>query len=221
MKDYYIQEYGAIKTNLGYRIPNKNLTEKQKTEVLMELVYQSNLIEGISKYWIKTYSKGEEIKPKYELENHFRAYKYMLNRKEKQIEEKDIHNTHHLIMQNLNIETKKFREVNNYLVNQFGEVINTNPKPEEIKWLIDKLIIKENKSYLNREEVLTNHYFFEIIHPYLDGNGRTGRVLLNWSNLKNNNEFYLIQAKNKNEYYKEIQKYRKIFIKENPNIKFG
>jgi Fic family protein len=60
-----------------------------------------------------------------------------------------------------------------------GEVVYTPPSPEQLK---DLLVDWER--YVNREDVLhplivmaISHYQFEAIHPFTDGNGRTGRVL--------------------------------------------
>ena len=44
--------------------------------------------------------------------------------------------------------------------------------------------IFNNKNYL--EDLITRHIEFEKIHPFEDGNGRTGRLLLNYELLKNN-----------------------------------
>lgn len=45
------------------------------------------------------------------------------------------------------------------------------------------------------------HKRFEYIHPFADGNGRTGRMLLWWQEIKNGGEPTLIKSKNKEEYY--------------------
>jgi len=64
------------------------------------------------------------------------------------------------------------------LVSQ-GETVYTPPSPEHL----NKLIVNWER-YVNREDVLhplivmaISHYQFEAIHPFTDGNGRTGRVL--------------------------------------------
>jgi hypothetical protein len=60
-----------------------------------------------------------------------------------------------------------------------GKTVYTPPKPEELKECLANW-----EKYINREDVLhplivmaISHYQFEAIHPFVDGNGRTGRVL--------------------------------------------
>ena len=58
------------------------------------------------------------------------------------------------------------------------------------------------------------HYQFEAIHPFRDGNGRVGRILLNNILLKNGLPPISIDLKNRSEYYQSLQEYEK-----NHNIK--
>ena len=47
------------------------------------------------------------------------------------------------------------------------------------------------------------HVKYEKIHPFADGNGRTGRMFMNWTRLKRNNEPLLIihEGEEQREYY--------------------
>ena len=49
---------------------------------------------------------------------------------------------------------------------------------------------------------LENHIKFELIHPFVDGNGRTGRMLMWWQEIKEGNEPTLFKADERQEYYK-------------------
>jgi len=49
---------------------------------------------------------------------------------------------------------------------------------------------------------IENHIAFEHIHPFVDGNGRTGRMLMWWQELKNGQEPTLFLNSEKQEYYK-------------------
>ena len=100
------------------------------------------------------------------------------------------------------------------LSNSFGEVIYTPPQGEQL--IRDKMSNLEY--FINEESALDPlikmalmHYQFEAIHPFIDGNGRTGRILM-LLHLKLNglldlpaiylSEFIML---NKNEYYKRIR----------------
>jgi Fic family protein len=56
------------------------------------------------------------------------------------------------------------------------------------------------------EEIERHHIQYEAIHPFIDGNGRTGRMFMNWQRLKNDLPILTIWENNKNEYYKWFQK---------------
>lgn len=68
----------------------------------------------------------------------------------------------------------------------------------QVPSLMDEWLI----SYRNgAENPLQAHIEFEKIHPFLDGNGRTGRMLLWWHEIKNGNEPTLFLASEKWEKY--------------------
>lgn len=100
------------------------------------------------------------------------------------------------------------------LANNEGKVIYTPPSGEDIirKKLanLEKFINEENKiDPLIKMALL--HYQFEAIHPFADGNGRTGRILLllylKLSGLLDVPAIYLSEyiIKNKNDYYKKLR----------------
>lgn len=53
------------------------------------------------------------------------------------------------------------------------------------------------------------HHSFEFIHPFADGNGRTGRILLNYALMQMNQEPIVVWYKKRFEYYKSINEFNK------------
>src|SRR3989344_5623324 len=99
-----------------------------------------------------------------------------------------IRETHSLVMKDLTPDRGKFRKEMTAIFNQAGVVIYTTPPPEKVSTLLTQL----NK-FINSEEekfpliaAFISHLIFEKIHPFLDGNGRVGRLLI----------FAILKAKN-------------------------
>ena len=51
------------------------------------------------------------------------------------------------------------------------------------------------------EKIKRDHVLFEKIHPFIDGNGRMGRILLNWQRIKNGLPILVIKNSEKQDYY--------------------
>lgn len=106
----------------------------------------------------------------------------------------------------------KFREVNVVVRNSAGQILHAGvPKEELIGYLND--FIKwyaENKDKF-KPIVLAAiiHNQFEHIHPFQDGEGRVGRLLLNFILIKKNYPPINILLEDRQEYYKTLQQYSK------------
>ncbi len=74
----------------------------------------------------------------------------------------------------------KYRTSQNY-IKDTGELIYIPPKPENVPYLMDNLIDfinQDNKQLRPLIKIAIIHAQFETIHPFGDGNGRVGRILI-------------------------------------------
>ena len=82
------------------------------------------------------------------------------------------------------------------------------PKPEMVPSQMSELIYQYNNSSLNNIEKIANfHIQFEHIHPFEDGNGRTGRVLINHQLLMSGEIPIVIPEERRAEYFNYLQNY--------------
>lgn len=82
------------------------------------------------------------------------------------------------------------------------------PGPEEIKSFLERFIKRYNElveSGFTMEDVAEMHVSFENIHPFSDGNGRTGRILINSMLLSNNQAPIIIPLEARNDYIKLLE----------------
>ena len=157
------------------------------------------LFEGIA-------PKEKSLREIHEIVNHKKAFDYILNYKE-DITREFILELHRLVVlntlrQELDSQIGRYRTVQVFI----GESIP--PKPQKIP---DKIAIllrwyTQNKKNLH-PLVLASHFHteFEKIHPFIDGNGRVGRLLMNFILHKNKYPMINIPKKRRFKYYEVLQ----------------
>ena len=94
------------------------------------------------------------------------------------------------------------------LPNEVGGVETTLPEEVVVKMkeLLEKYNAKENKTL---EDVLEFHVAFEKIHPFQDGNGRVGRLIMFKECLKHNIVPFIIEDNLKLFYYRGLKEWNK------------
>ncbi len=157
------------------------LKEKIQRVSLLKSSLFSARIEGNS-LTLEDVETSSDKQKKLEIYNIIKAIRYIdkeFSLKDK-IDRKLILVLHKIVMDNIAFQAGKFRREMGAIFNQAGAAIYVSPPPTKILLLIDKFI-----RYLNddnkRFPLLTSfiaHLIFEKIHPFIDGNGRLGRILI-------------------------------------------
>jgi Fic family protein len=94
-----------------------------------------------------------------------------------------------------------------------GRELYIAPDWQKVDKLINQLIKFVRESNLNAVEVAARaHYMFEKIHPFGDGNGRIGRLLMNYILWENGYPMLIIEYKKRKSYYKALQRTEEGFV---------
>lgn len=125
-----------------------------------------------------------------------------------------IKNIHYIVFKNSKIFAGEFRKLGQEVVVRTGTgvIVHEGAPSSRVATLLNELINWYNKHKSEYPAILLAavvHNQFENIHPFADGNGRVGRILLNNILLKNNLPPVNIDIKNQREYYKTLQDYEK------------
>lgn len=92
-----------------------------------------------------------------------------------------IKDIHYKVMEDLSNEAGGFRKDMGAIFNQAGIAVYISPPPEKINALLDNLLLYTNSQTEKFPLInsMVSHLIFEKIHPFVDGNGRVGRLLIN------------------------------------------
>jgi len=124
---------------------------------------------------------ADKKKEKKEIINIIQASKYIQSEyNSKAIDLQLIKKLHQLVMNDLIAFPGSFRREMGAIFNQAGVAIYVPPSPLHIQNLLDKLIefINSKKERFPLIAGFLAHLVFEKIHPFIDGNGRVGRLLI-------------------------------------------
>lgn len=187
--------------------------------VQVKFTYNSNHIEGSklseeqTRYIYETYSiisNGEEsisLNDINETLNHFRCFDYILDNVNI-LNEELIKELHKILKTNTSDSAKEWFKVGDYKLkpNVVGDKKTSPPKKVkgEIQKLLDNYSEKKNITF---DDILDFHYRFESIHPFQDGNGRVGRLIMFKECLRHNITPFIIGENHKLFYYRGLKEY--------------
>lgn len=185
----------------------------------IEMTYNSNHMEGSkltheqTRFIFETKTIGlndvvVSIDDIIETTNHFRAIDYIINNAKTKLTESYIKQLHFLLKNNTSDGDKAWFGVGEYkrLQNEVGGRETT--APENVAFAMGALLENyNNKSEISLDDIVTFHADFERIHPFQDGNGRVGRLIMLKECLKHNIVPFIITEELKLYYYRGLQEW--------------
>ena len=188
-----------------------------KTQI--ELTYNSNHMEGSrlthdqTRYIFETNTigvseEGINVDDVIETTNHFRCVDIIIDNAKASLTEKFIKELHFILKSGTSDCRKDWFKVGDYkkLPNEVGGMATTAPEEvsNELKKILKEYKTKKNKSL---EDILDFHVKFERIHPFQDGNGRVGRLIMFKECLKYNIVPFIIEDNLKMFYYRGLKEW--------------
>ena len=188
-------------------------------KIQIELTYNSNHIEGSrmthdqTRYIFETNTIGLEgaavkVDDIVETANHFKCIDLIIENAKKPITEAFIKELHRTLKSGTTDARQEWFAVGAYKrrPNTVGDLETTQPEEVSVKMkeLLAEYNTKQEKSF---DELLDFHYRFERIHPFQDGNGRIGRLLLFKDCLKYNIGPFIIGEDLKLFYYRGLKEW--------------
>ncbi|MBT3865028.1 Fic family protein [Candidatus Peregrinibacteria bacterium] len=196
---------------------SKTLLLQLKERFEVEMTYNSNAIEGNTltlkeTYWVIQQGitvKGKSLKDHLEAKNHKEAldflYETIEHSKNFTFSEHLIKELHSLIIQNIDKNIAgQYRDVDVFIAG----TEHVPPKALEIPFKMKELAnwAKKNYKKIDIVEFATIfHHKFVHIHPFQDGNGRTGRLLMNIFLIQYGFPIAIIQKNDRQKYYRVLE----------------
>lgn len=187
--------------------------------IQVELTYNSNHIEGSklthdqTRYIFETNTIGladtVKVDDIVETANHFKCIDIIIDNALYAPSEKFIKQLHAILKNGTSDSRQDWFAVGDYkrLPNEVGGKATTAPEDvaDQMKKLLSEYNATKEKSF---DDLLDFHYRFEAIHPFQDGNGRVGRLILFKECLRNNIVPFIITDDMKMFYYRGLQNWQ-------------
>lgn len=194
---------------------SQSMTKQLRDKLVIEWTYNSNAIEGNTLTLSETKVvlengltiRGKSLKDHLETINHKDAIEYIENLVEKnnELSEHDIKSIHHLILKEIEtVNAGKYRNQNVFISGAKHVPPTYMSVPYEMQKLIERYQNWKSLHPVIRAGFL--HGEFVKIHPFIDGNGRTARLLLNFELILSGYPPIVIKTENRVDYYDALDK---------------
>lgn len=188
----------------------------------IDLTYNSNHIEGSrltkeqTRYIFETNTFGvtaenTRIDDILETVNHFRCIDYIIVHATEKITEPHVKQLHSILKNNTSDSQKSWFAVGDYkrLANEVGG--EETVQPHDVHKRMKTLLAEYNANkHVTFDDILDFHVQFERIHPFQDGNGRVGRLLIFWQCLQSGIVPFIITEELRMFYYRGLQNWGRI-----------
>ena len=185
----------------------------------IDLTYNSNHIEGSrlthdqTRYIFETNTIGitdesVNVDDIIETTNHFRCIDLIIDRADERLSESFIKELHRVLKGGTSVSRREWFAVGEYkrLPNEVGG--NDTTPPEEVQREMQALLREYNaKRTKSLDDIIDLHHRFECIHPFQDGNGRVGRLIMFKECLKYKIVPFIIEDNLKMFYYRGLKEW--------------
>lgn len=191
------------KTQVDFAYNTNHLEGSTITSDETESIYDTGTI-------LTNKDKVINLKDATETKNHFTLFKYMLDTLDEPLTE-DLIKKFHFILKSGTLKDDEVGIINigeyKSLKNFVGNITTSSPKnvSTDMKKLLDWYNKIDNKTV---EDIIEFHVRFESIHPFQDGNGRVGRMIIFRECLVNDIMPFYIEERNKPFYIRGIKEYQ-------------
>ena len=148
-------------------------------------------------------SGGATVREFYEIENHKQAFYNLLDHLENNdtLSVSIIKEIHADLTDRLQYDKGQFKKNENMIIGAEFQTASPGETPFLVQQLVDNLEYRLENAHTEEEKlesILDTHIQFERIHPFSDGNGRIGRVLMNIGKFLIGSAHYKVYYRQKN-----------------------
>lgn len=189
--------------------------ERLRKEFMIEFTYNSNAIEGNTLTLKETAMVLEgmtidqkPMKDHLEAVGHRDAFTYVqdIASKEVDLTESVIKNIHSLVLMNRPEDKGVYRGIPVRIMGAYTDPVQPYMIEPKMTELLKNNLARENKMSII-ERIALFHLEFEGIHPFIDGNGRTGRLILNLDLIRNGYPPINVKFTDRKRYYDAFDAY--------------